>query len=74
MLMMYVFAAAVPATWWACLRLTGEEFAEKGATATEYAILIGFMAIAIVGGVAAFGTALDGYFGELGAAVSTALN
>ncbi len=74
MLMMYVFSAAIPAAWWARLRLAGDESGEKGATATEYAILVGFITIAIVGGVAAFGTALDGYFGELGAAVGTALN
>ncbi|MCQ9163601.1 Flp family type IVb pilin [Arthrobacter sp. STN4] len=74
MLMMYVFASAVPAAWWARMRLTGEESGEKGATATEYAILVGFIAVAIVGGVTAFGTALDGYYTDITAAVSAALN
>ena len=39
---------------------------EKGATATEYGLLVGFIAIVIVTGVGIFGTALDGYFVGLG--------
>jgi pilus assembly protein Flp/PilA len=39
---------------------------EKGATATEYSLLIAFIAFAIVIGVGAFGTALNGWFDELG--------
>ena len=35
---------------------------ERGATATEYGLLVGFIAIAIVGGVGAFGGGLDTYF------------
>lgn len=35
---------------------------ERGATATEYGLLVGFIAIVIVTGVGMFGTALDGYF------------
>lgn len=46
---------------------------EKGATATEYSILVGFLAIAIVAGVGVFGTALNYYFTGLGAGVKTAL-
>ena len=46
---------------------------EQGATATEYGILTGFIAIVIVGGVGAFGTALNLYFGELSTGVRTAL-
>lgn len=39
---------------------------ERGATATEYGLLVGFIAIAIVAGVAVFGDALNTYFGGLG--------
>ena len=35
---------------------------EVGATATEYGLLVGFIAFAILAGVGAFGTALDGVF------------
>lgn len=38
---------------------------ERGATATEYGLLVGFIAIAIVAAVGMFGTALDAYFGGL---------
>ncbi|MDQ0211839.1 Flp family type IVb pilin [Arthrobacter bambusae] len=46
---------------------------EQGATATEYSILVGFIAMVIVGGVGLFGTALNGYFGTLTNGVKTAL-
>ncbi|GAA2147037.1 hypothetical protein GCM10009825_41100 [Arthrobacter humicola] len=46
---------------------------EEGATATEYSILAGFIAIAIVAGVGAFGTALDSYITGLGTGVKVAL-
>lgn len=46
---------------------------ERGATATEYGILTGFIAIAIVAGVGAFGTALNLYFGQLSTGIRTAL-
>jgi pilus assembly protein Flp/PilA len=51
-------------------RLNAEE---KGATATEYSILVGFIAIVIVAGVGLFGAALNGYFNVLGTGVKTAL-
>lgn len=51
-------------------RLSAEE---RGATATEYSILVGFIAIVIVAGVGLFGTALNGYFNGLGTGVQTAL-
>ncbi|MCW2736403.1 Flp family type IVb pilin [Nocardioides sp.] len=38
---------------------------ERGATATEYGLLVGFIAIVIVLGVALFGGALNTYFGGL---------
>ena len=47
---------------------------ERGATATEYAILCGFIAIVIVIGVAALGIAVNGYYETLVAAVKTALH
>lgn len=46
---------------------------QHGATATEYGILTGFIAIVIVGGVGVFGTALNLYFGELSTGLRTAL-
>jgi pilus assembly protein Flp/PilA len=51
-------------------RLSAEE---RGATATEYSILVGFIAIVLVAGVGLFGTALNGYFNGLGTGVKTAL-
>lgn len=47
--------------------------AEQGATATEYSILAGFIAIAIVTGVGLLGLALDGYFNGLTNGVKAAL-
>ncbi|WP_416953149.1 Flp family type IVb pilin [Nocardioides sp. T5] len=40
---------------------------ERGATATEYGLLVGFIAIAIVAGVGFFGESLDAYFTGLSA-------
>lgn len=44
---------------------------EKGATATEYALLVTFIAIAIVAGVTLFGTALDTFFTRIATKVGT---
>lgn len=41
------------------------EHDERGATATEYGLLVGFIAMVIVAGVGLFGTRLDGYFNGL---------
>lgn len=38
---------------------------EKGATATEYALLIAFVALAIIVGATLFGTALSNWFSSL---------
>jgi len=38
---------------------------DRGATATEYGLLVGFIVIIIVAGVGMFGTALDSYFSTL---------
>ncbi|GIN05662.1 hypothetical protein Pve01_73200 [Planomonospora venezuelensis] len=43
---------------------------ERGATATEYALLVAFIAFLIIVGVTAFGGALGGYFTELGQVVT----
>ncbi|MET3206820.1 UNVERIFIED_ORG: pilus assembly protein Flp/PilA [Arthrobacter sp. UYEF13] len=51
-------------------RLRAEEL---GATATEYSILVGFIALVIVAGVGAFGIALNGVFGGLATGIQTAL-
>lgn len=44
---------------------------ETGATATEYAILVGLMVFAMVAGATVFGIALDDAFVDLTATVST---
>ena len=51
-------------------RLRGEEI---GATATEYSVLVGFIAIVIVAGVGLFGLSLNGVFTDLTTGVKTAL-
>lgn len=43
---------------------------EKGATATEYSLLIAFIAFLIIGGVTVFGNALDKWFTDLGGEVA----
>jgi pilus assembly protein Flp/PilA len=42
---------------------------EKGATATEYSLLVAFIAFIIITGVGIFGNALSTWFTELGAHV-----
>jgi pilus assembly protein Flp/PilA len=43
---------------------------EKGATATEYSLLVGLIALGIVLGVGAFGTALNDWFDGLATTVA----
>lgn len=60
-----------PLTWVQRLsRLIPEE---RGVTAAEYGVLAGFIAIVIVAGVGAFGTALNVYFTALSTGVKAAL-
>lgn len=42
---------------------------QKGATATEYSLLVGLIALVIVAGVTAFGGALNSWFTSLGTTV-----
>ena len=44
---------------------------EKGATATEYSLLIAFIAFIIIVGVTAFGNALSTWFTNLGTEVAS---
>ena len=44
---------------------------EKGATATEYSLLIAFIAFIIIVGVTLFGNALSNWFSDLAAEVGT---
>lgn len=44
---------------------------EKGATATEYGLLVGLIALVIVFGVGIFGNALNAFFDSLGTTVGT---
>ena len=46
---------------------------ERGATATEYGLLIGFIAIALVLGVGLFGSALGSYFTTLATWIGTVI-
>lgn len=43
---------------------------EKGATATEYSLLVGLIALIIVVGVGAFGRNLNTFFGDLATTVN----
>ncbi|MFF1251035.1 Flp family type IVb pilin [Pseudarthrobacter sp. NPDC058329] len=43
---------------------------EKGATATEYSLLVGLIALLIVGGVTAFSGALNGFFNQIAGTVN----
>lgn len=42
------------------------ERGDRGATATEYGLLVGFIAFVIIAGVTAFGGNLGSYFSGLG--------
>lgn len=53
--------------------LQGLLIQEKGATATEYSMLVGFIAIIIFAGVGIFGIALNGVFLGLATGIQTAL-
>ena len=44
---------------------------ETGATATEYAILVGFMVFAMILGLTLFGTALSDRFGVMSTVIGT---
>ncbi|MTB88880.1 Flp family type IVb pilin [Aeromicrobium sp. zg-629] len=45
---------------------------EKGATATEYALIIAGIAVAVVGALATFGGQLTGFWNGLGAKLNIA--
>ncbi|MFW3172717.1 Flp family type IVb pilin [Geodermatophilus sp. CPCC 206100] len=45
---------------------------EKGATAVEYGLMVGLIAVFIIGAVVLLGEQLDGLFREIGAALDTA--
>lgn len=44
---------------------------EKGATATEYSLLVAFIALLIIAGVTLFGNALNTWFTSLASRVGT---
>ena len=48
---------------------TDRASAEKGATATEYSLLVGLIALVIVAGVTLFGRNLNTFFSGLGGTV-----
>lgn len=43
---------------------------QKGATATEYSLLVGLIALVLVAGVGFFGSALNTWFSTLGTTVA----
>lgn len=51
------------------VNLTARFSIEKGATATEYSLLVGLIALVIVGGVTLFGTNLNLFFSGLATTV-----
>jgi len=51
------------------MRATDVRDSDRGATATEYALLVAFIAIAIIVGVTLFGAALNTVFGDLATSV-----
>ncbi|MDQ4501881.1 Flp family type IVb pilin [Sinomonas sp. ASV322] len=51
--------------------LTDRAKGEKGATATEYSLLVGLIALVIVIGVTAFGGNLEKFFSNLAVTVGT---
>jgi pilus assembly protein Flp/PilA len=51
--------------------LTARRKDEKGATATEYGLLVAFVAIAIILAVTVFEDALSAFFTRLGAEIDT---
>jgi pilus assembly protein Flp/PilA len=48
------------------LFMTAPRDEEKGATATEYALLVAFIAFAIIAGATIFGNGVSEYFSKLG--------
>ena len=42
---------------------------DRGATATEYALLVAFIALVVVGGATLFGTALSNWFKNLATSI-----
>jgi pilus assembly protein Flp/PilA len=50
--------------------IKGKLTSEKGATATEYSLLVGLIALVIVGGVGLFGGALNTWFTTLSTTVA----
>lgn len=53
----------------AALHSRVEDAKDRGATATEYAMLVAFIALLIAGAVATFGGYLSDWFGGLGDAI-----
>ena len=47
----------------------GEDSSDRGATATEYAILVSFIALVVVFAIAFFGSNLSVYFTQIGNSV-----
>jgi pilus assembly protein Flp/PilA len=47
---------------------------EKGATATEYSLLVAFIAFLVIGGATTFGNSLSAWFTELGGHVAAWAN
>lgn len=53
------------------IRLAHRLAGDRGATSTEYGLLVVFIALAIVVGVTAFGSSLSGIFSDLSSTVAS---
>lgn len=53
------------------INVARDEAKDRGATATEYALLVTFIAIALIAAVSAFSGALDAFFRRIGTKVGT---
>jgi pilus assembly protein Flp/PilA len=51
------------------LQVARTDAKDRGATATEYAMLVAFIAVAIAAAVTLFGTALKTFFGTISSAI-----
>jgi len=60
-----VLTSTLLALTWVTGQLPRPDNRDRGATATEYALLVAFIAIAIVVGVTAFGASLGTFFSGL---------
>ena len=67
-MIMYVFLVRLPSTFRSLIKHLHRD--ERGATATEYALLVVFVALAIAVGASTLGNGLSGLFSQVGTLLS----